>query len=78
MRQSSEKNVEADAKERIEDLEKQLDILSREFREYKQKQVEEESRRLKTALLWAGAIIIGLGGFMWSEIIWPVLKAGRP
>jgi signal transduction histidine kinase len=78
MQQSSEKKVEADAKERIEDLETQLATLAKEFRDYKQKQAEDESRRLRTALIWAGGVILALSGFMWSEIVWPALKAVKP
>ena len=62
--------------ERIRDLENMLENLQREFNSYKQKQAEEESRRLRTALIWAGGIILALGGFMWTEIIWPVIKLG--
>lgn len=63
--------------DRIADLENELEQLRREFQTYRQQKAEEESRRLRTALIWAGGIILALAGFMWSEIIWPALKIAK-
>jgi CHASE3 domain sensor protein len=65
------------AEDRITDLENELDELRREFQKYRQQKAEEESRRLRTALIWAGGVILALAGFMWSEIIWPALKIAK-
>lgn len=61
-----------------EELERELEKLKEEFHAYRQKRQEEESKRLRTALIAAGGIILAMGGFLWSELIWPVIKAGRP
>lgn len=60
--------------DRIRDLEEELDELRNEFRGYVEKKREEESKRLKTALTIAGSIILALGSFIWSEVIWPIIK----
>lgn len=64
--------------QKIKDLEKELENLRNEFHSYVEAKRKEESQRLRTALMAAGGIIIALGSFIWVEIIWPVIKAGRP
>lgn len=61
-----------------EQLEKELEELKAEFHAYKAERREEENKRLRTALIAAGGVILAMGGFVWWEIIWPVIKAGRP
>lgn len=61
-----------------EELEGELKLLRKEFEEYRREKQEEESRRLRTALIAAGGIILSLAGFVWYDLIWPVLKAARP
>lgn len=53
------------------------EALENKFEEYVNKKNEEETRRLRTALLAAGGVILALGGFLWWEVIWPVIKVGR-
>ena len=64
--------------QRIKELEQELVELRNEFHNYVDQKRKEESQRLRTALLAAGGIILALGSFIWVEIIWPVIKAGRP
>ncbi len=64
--------------QRIKELEKELEDLRNEFHSYVETKRKEESQRLRTALMAAGGIILALGSFIWVEIIWPVIKAGRP
>lgn len=64
--------------EKIKVLENELEDLRNEFHAYVNKKKEEESQRLRTALMAAGGIILALGSFIWVEIIWPVIKMGRP
>lgn len=64
--------------QKIENLEKELEDLRNEFHSYVDQKRKEESQRLRTALMAAGGIILALGSFIWIEIIWPVIKAGRP
>lgn len=64
--------------ERIKELEQELVDLRNEFHNYVDQKRKEESQRLRTALMAAGGIILALGSFIWVEIIWPVIKAGRP
>ena len=73
--QSSEQ-ILVDLQRKVESLSKEFHTLETEFDQYKKKKEEEESRRLRMALLWAGGAIIALAGFIWTEIIWPVLKIG--
>lgn len=61
---------------RVQDLEKKLLDLQTEFNSYVKKREEEEAKKLRMALLWAGALIIALGSFIWTELIWPILKSG--
>lgn len=61
---------------RVEDLEKELDDLRKEFRGYVEKKRHEESQRMRTALMAAGGIIMILGTFIWTEVIWPVIRLG--
>lgn len=62
--------------DKIEELEKELDDLKKEFRNYVKTKQKEESQRLRTALMAAGGVILALGTFIWAEVIWPVIKAG--
>jgi hypothetical protein len=64
--------------EKIKVLENELDNLRNEFRSYVESKRKEESQRMRTALMAAGGIILALGSFIWVEIIWPVIKLGRP
>lgn len=63
--------------EKIEELEQELEDLKKEFRNYVKAKQKEESQRLRTALMAAGAVIMALGSFIWMEVIWPVIKMGR-
>lgn len=58
-------------------LRKELDDLKREFHDYKTLRQHEELKRLRTALVAAGGIILALGAFLWWEILWPTIKAVR-
>lgn len=64
--------------EKIKVLENELDTLRNEFHSYVESKRKEEAQRLRTALMAAGGIILALGSFIWVEIIWPVIKMGRP
>jgi hypothetical protein len=65
----------ANEKQHQEVLEKELEALKQQFHNYVLEQQKTESRRLRTALIWAGGVILALSGFMFSEIIWPAIKA---
>lgn len=67
----------SEEQERIEELEQEIEDLRKEFHEYVERKSKEESQRLRTALMAAGGVILALGSFIWVEIIWPVIKAGR-
>lgn len=62
----------------IKSLDQKYKDLAKEFEEYVDEKRKEESQRLKTALMAAGGVILALGTFIWADIIWPVIKAGRP
>jgi len=64
--------------QKIKELEKELEKLKDEFHSYVSQKRKEEAHRLRTALMAAGGVILALGSFIWLEIIWPVIKAGRP
>lgn len=64
--------------EKIKVLENEIEDLRNEFHAYVNKKQAEESQRLRTALMVAGGVILALGSFIWVEIIWPVIKMGRP
>lgn len=64
--------------DKIRILENELDELRVEFHSYVNQKRKEESQRLRTALMMAGGIILTLGSFIWAEVIWPVIKAGKP
>lgn len=64
--------------EKIRILENEIEVLRAEFHNYVDQKRKEESQRLRTALMMAGGIILALGSFIWVEIIWPVIKAGKP
>jgi hypothetical protein len=59
------------------ELEVDLNKLREDFEGYLRLKQKEESQRLRTALIAAGGVIIALGGFVWWEIIWPVIKTGQ-
>lgn len=71
------RELEAERK-KTEALKKNIEDIEDRFDDYVEQQRKEESRRLRTALIWAGGVILALGSFIFSEIIWPVIKAGRP
>ena len=64
--------------QRIKELEAEIVDLRNEFHSYVEQKRKEESQRLKTALMAAGGVILALGSFIWVEIVWPVIKLGRP
>lgn len=64
--------------QRIKELEAEIIDLRKEFHDYVDQKRKEESQRLRTALMAAGGIILALFSFIWVEIIWPVIKVGRP
>ena len=68
---AQEKQTSIEVKKHLEELEERFD-------KYVSHQKELENRRLRTALIWAGGVILALGSFIFSEVIWPVIKAGRP
>lgn len=68
---AQEKQTSIEVKKHLEELEERFD-------KYVTDQKELENRRLRTALIWAGGVILALGSFIFSEVIWPVIKAGRP
>ena len=55
----------------------QREKLEREWMADKEQRQQNEAKRLRTALIAAGGIILALGGFVWSEIVWPVINSGR-
>lgn len=65
-------------KQTSQKLQDHLQILENRFDKYVSDQKELESRRLRTALVWAGGIILALGAFIFNDIIWPVIKAAKP
>lgn len=67
---TQEKATSVETKKHLEELEERFD-------KYVTHQKELENRRLRTALIWAGGVILALGSFIFSEVIWPVIKAGR-
>ena len=72
-----ERELEAERKAATK-LEAHLRELEGRFDKYVNEQKELEARRLRTALIWSGGIILALGSFIFSEVIWPVIKAGKP
>lgn len=64
--------------EKIKILENQIEDLKTEFHNYVAEKRKEEGQRLRTALMMAGGVILALGSFIWAEVIWPVIKAGKP
>lgn len=63
--------------ERIRRLEEELTSMKVAFDAYKMERQKEESKRLRTALIAAGGVIMALGSFVWMEIVWPVIQMGR-
>jgi len=72
-----ERELEAERKTSTK-LENHLQELEGRFDRYVSEQKELEARRLRTALIWSGGVILSLGSFIFSEVIWPVIKAGKP
>lgn len=63
--------------ERIRKLEEDLAEVRKAFTDYKLERQKEESKKLKTALIAAGGVILTLGSFVWMEVVWPVIQMGR-
>jgi len=77
--------------QRIRDLERELDVerkasnkleihlsqLEDRLDKYIDDQKEQEAKKLRTALIWSGGLILALGSFIFSEVIWPVIRAGK-
>ena len=61
---------------RVKELEEEMSALKAAFDGYVKSKQEEEAKKLRTALLWTGAIIIAMSTFIFNEILWPILKAG--
>lgn len=59
-----------------EKMEKHLEVLESRFDKYVSEQKELENKRMRTALIWSGGLILALGSFIFSELVWPVIKAG--
>ena len=70
-----ERELEAERRT-TEKMEKHLETLEDRFDKYVSEQKELESKRMRTALIWSGGLILALGSFIFSEVIWPVIKAG--
>lgn len=68
--------MDARDERRVQELEQEIAELKNEFHSYMKEKELEERKKIRMALLWAGAIIIGLSSFIWTEILWPILKAG--
>lgn len=64
-------------KDTVKKLQENLTALDKKFEGYVKEQQDLESKRLRTALIWAGGVILALGSFIFSEVIWPVIKAGK-
>lgn len=61
----------------VNKMENKIQELENRFEKYVSDQKELENRRMRTALLWAGSVILILGSFIFNEIIWPVIRAGK-
>jgi len=80
MDEARAKNLEAELERLRKELSEeraQRENLQREWVADKELRQANEAKRLRTALIGAGGIILALGGFVWAEIIWPVINAGR-
>ena len=80
MDESRVKNLEAEIERLRKDLSEervQRENLEKEWSNDRELRQMNEAKRLRTALIGAGGIILALGGFVWAEIIWPVINAGR-
>jgi hypothetical protein len=64
--------------DRIRELENNVTDLEKKFNDYILDKEKEESKKLRTALIWAGGMILILGSFIFSEFILPLIKVGRP
>jgi hypothetical protein len=64
--------------DRIRELENHVTDLEKKFNDYILDKEKEESKKLRTALIWAGGMILILGSFIFSEFILPLIKVGRP
>ena len=81
MDEARAKNLEAEIERLRKDLTEerlQREKMEKEWLTDKELRQMNEAKRLRTALIGAGGIILALGGFVWAEIIWPVINAGRP
>lgn len=58
-------------------LEARVAALESKFDQYLKEKQQEETRRLRTALLFASGVVTALASFIWIEIIWPVLESVR-
>ena len=70
-----ERELEAERKSSAK-MELHLQVLEDRFEKYVSEQKELENKRMRTALIWSGGLILALGSFIFSEVIWPVIKAG--
>lgn len=70
-----ERELEAEKKVAVK-LELHVQQLEDRFEKYISEQKELENKKMRTALIWAGGVILALGSFIFSEVIWPVIKAG--
>lgn len=60
--------------EKVRNLEEDFEELKNEFHAYVKQKNEEEAKRMKTALMVAGGVILTLATFIWTEILYPGLK----
>lgn len=60
--------------EKVRILEREFEDLKNEFHAYVKQKNDEEARRIRTALMLAGGVILTLATFIWTEIIYPALK----
>lgn len=60
-----------------EELSRELEDLRQEFSNYKLTQEQKESKKLRTALIFVGSFTIAVLGFVWTELILPILRGER-
>lgn len=58
-------------------LEARMTALEAKFDQYLKERQQEETKRLRAALLFAGGVVTVLASFIWVEIIWPAVEAVR-
>lgn len=66
--------MQADTRESVMNLEAEVEALRRDFADYKDRQASEESRRLRSAMMLLGGVVLAVFGFMWAEVVWPAIK----